>query len=51
MNIQGLINSIAKIEEKGKSYDSAAYRKRAEEHFDKEKCFEKYIELYESLLK
>ena len=25
-------------------------RKRAEEHFDKDKCFEKYIELYESLI-
>ena len=25
-------------------------RKQAEEHFDKDKCFEKYIELYEELL-
>ena len=25
-------------------------RKRAEEHFDKDKCFEKYVELYEELL-
>ena len=25
-------------------------RKRAEEHFNKDKCFEKYIELYEELL-
>ena len=30
---------------------SEACRKRAEEHFDKDKCFEKYIELYESLIK
>ena len=25
-------------------------RKRAEQHFDKDKCFEKYIELYERLM-
>lgn len=29
---------------------SANYCKRAEEHFDKDKCFEKYIELYNQLL-
>lgn len=29
---------------------SADCRKRAEEHFDKDKCFEKYIKLYEELL-
>ena len=49
-NIQGLIDSIAKIEENGKSYYSEACRKRAEEHFDKDKCFDKYIELYDSLI-
>lgn len=26
-------------------------RKRAEQHFDKDKCFEKYIELYEELIR
>ena len=26
-------------------------RKRAEQHFDKDKCFEKYIELYDELLR
>lgn len=30
---------------------SSDCRKRAEENFDKDKCFEKYIELYENLLK
>ena len=30
---------------------SADCRKRAEELFDKDKCFEKYVELYEELLK
>lgn len=30
---------------------SEACRKRAEEYFDKDKCFEKYVELYDDLLK
>lgn len=34
-----------------KKKHSADCRKRAEECFDKDKCFEKYVELYESLLK
>lgn len=33
-----------------KQHHTADCRKRAEEHFDKDKCFEKYIELYESLI-
>lgn len=33
-----------------KKNHSADCRKRAEDNFDKEKCFEKYIRLYESLL-
>ena len=28
---------------------SADCRKRAEDYFDKDKCFEKYIELYEDI--
>lgn len=34
-----------------KQKHSVDCRKRAEEHFDKDKCFEKYIELYNGLLK
>ena len=49
-NIQGLIDCINKIEITGKSYYSEACRKRAEEHFNKDKCFDKYIELYDSLI-
>ncbi|MCQ2059542.1 MAG: glycosyltransferase [Bacteroidaceae bacterium] len=30
---------------------STACRKRAEEYFDKDKCFEKYVELYERLIR
>ena len=49
-NIQGLIDYITKIEENGERSYSEACRKRAEEHFNKDKCFEKYIELYDSLI-
>lgn len=34
-----------------KQKHSVDCRKRSEEHFDKDKCFEKYIELYKELLK
>lgn len=34
-----------------KKHHTSACRKRAEECFDKDKCFEKYVELYERLLK
>lgn len=34
---------------KANPLSSADCRKRAEEHFDKDKCFEEYVELYESL--
>ena len=50
---QGDINALADAIRKMKEHplSSAACRKRAEEHFDKDKCFEKYIDLYEELLK
>lgn len=50
---QGDINALADAIRSMKEHplSSADCRTRAEEHFDKEKCFEKYIELYKSLLK
>ena len=48
-DIAALADAIRRMKEHPLS--SEACRKRAEEHFDKDKCFEKYIELYESLLK
>ena len=48
-NVGALAEAIRTIKES--PLFSADCRKRAEEHFDKDKCFEKYIELYESLLK
>ena len=47
-NVGALAEAIRTIKELPLS--SADCRKRAEEHFDKDKCFEKYIELYDSLM-
>lgn len=47
-DIDALADAIRQMKESPLSSD--ACRKHAEEHFDKDKCFEKYIELYESLM-
>lgn len=47
-NVVALANAIMCI--KDHSFSSEMCRKRAEECFNKEVCFEKYIELYESIL-
>ena len=49
---QGNINAIAEAIKAmhKKALDSNDCRKRAEDLFDKNKCFEKYIELYDSLI-
>ena len=46
-DVDALADAIRLIKESPLS--SEACRKRAEEHFEKDKCFEEYIELYESL--
>lgn len=48
-DIDGVVAAIKEIEHNGKEHYSEACRKRAEEHFDKDKCFEQYIELYNEL--
>lgn len=47
-DVDGLVETICIMKETPLS--SSDCRKRAEECFDKDKCFEKYMELYESLL-
>lgn len=47
-DVDALSDAIRRMKEHPLS--SEACRKRAEEHFDKDKCFEKYIKLYEELL-
>lgn len=47
-DVTALANAIMQMREKPLS--SVDCRKHAEEHFDKDKCFEKYVELYRELL-
>ncbi len=50
-NIEQLLSTIAKIKSNGKVYYSENCRKRAVEFYDKNKCFDKYVDLYEKLIK
>lgn len=47
-DVEALADAIRKMKEN--TLSSEACRKRAEEHFDKDKCFERYIKLYEELI-
>lgn len=50
-DIEDVVRLIYEMtENQFKQNHSADCRKRAEEHFDKERCFEKYVQLYEELL-
>ena len=49
-NIEQLLSAIEVIKNKGKEYYSNNCRQRAVEFYDKNKCFEKYINLYNELL-
>lgn len=49
-NIEGVVNCIKVVKEKGKNYYSRACRMRAEKYFDKDKNFFKYMSLYKNLL-
>lgn len=50
-DVAAVYSAIQQIKKKGKGFYSKACRKHAEDCFDKDKCFEKYVELYEELLK
>ena len=47
-NVDALVNAI--IQMKNHPLSSEACRKRAEEYFDKDKCFDAYIDLYNELI-
>ncbi len=49
-NINAMAEAVIKICDNGKNYYTGYCRQRAESFFGKDKCFEKYIELYNSLL-
>lgn len=48
-DVEALADAIVRMKEHPLA--SSDCRKRAEEKFDKDKCFERYIQLYENLLK
>ena len=48
-DVEGLAKAIMKT--KASPLSSADCRRRAEKHFDKDKCFEEYIKLYETLIR
>lgn len=49
-NIEALTEAITMICDKGKEHYHDACRRRAEEHFDRQICFDKYLDLYNELL-
>ncbi len=49
-DIKGIAQAIETICAKGKGHFTQACRRRAVENFDKKRCFEKYIALYDDLL-
>lgn len=49
-DVAAMADAIRSICDKGKDYYTEPCRKRAEEHFDKNKCFEKYVKLYDELI-
>lgn len=49
-DVASLYDAVEIIKVKGKSYYSTSCRVWAEKYFDKDICFKKYIDLYESLL-
>ena len=48
-DVVGMAEAIKTVCGKDRSEFTAACRKRAEEHFDKDKCFERYVGVYEGL--
>lgn len=49
-NLEALKDAIMTVLRNGKEHYSKACRQRAEEHFDKNKCFQQYIDLYNEIL-
>ena len=49
-NVKGVYDAICEINNKGKVNVASNWRQRALAKYDKDKSFEKYVELYEALL-
>ena len=50
-DVDGVCDAVHTIRQRGKGYYSQACRARAKDYFDKDKCFRKYIDLYEEILR
>lgn len=50
-NLKGIRNALDRVKKLGKQYYSAACRNRAVSLFNKNICYEQYLQLYEKLLK
>ena len=49
-DVAGMAEAVKGVCGKGSDYYTEVCRKSAEEQFDKDKCFEKYVELYEGVV-
>lgn len=49
-DIDGIVNAIHSLEHQDRSELRKKCRAYAEEHFDKDKCFQKYMDLYKEIL-
>ena len=49
-DVRAMAEAIVSVCSKGREYYSAACRRRAEEKFDRNKCYQQYLDLYEDLL-
>lgn len=50
-NVKGVIACLLEVKDKGKAYYSNKCRKRAELLFDKDECYNQYMNIYKELLK
>ena len=49
-DVPDLAEAIVSVCSRGSGFYSSACRRRAEEYFDRKKCYKQYLDLYESLL-
>lgn len=50
-DVRALADAIMTVRSNGKEQYSEACRRRAEQYFDKDKCYQQYIDLYNALIK
>lgn len=50
-DVKALADAIMTVRSNGKEQYSVACRQRAEQYFDKDKCYQQYIDLYNALIK